>query len=65
MTWQPMETAPKDGTEVLLYYRDWCGGGLLIISGEWDDSDIWDATWMHAAGTGDANAWMPIPEPPR
>lgn len=59
--WLPMEAAPKDGTEVLLYYENWCNDGRLIISGAWDDSV---GIWRHEFGHGDAQAWRPLPDPP-
>jgi hypothetical protein len=64
--WQTIATAPKDGTEVLLFYRDYCNGGALVTSGYWDSSPgrEWEATWQHVHGTGDADMWMPLPKPP-
>lgn len=67
MTWQPIETAPLDGTLILIY----CPGGISIAPwppgpemprakrikmakiGEWPDHHMWSPTH-----------WMPLPEPP-
>jgi hypothetical protein len=62
--WQPIETAPKDGTRVLLYYRNYCGDGWLVTIGEWNDQDEPNATWEHEFGSGDADAWQHLPSPP-
>lgn len=61
--WRSMETAPKDGTEVALFYRDWCGGGPLVSSGVWlcQPGREWEATWEHELGYGDADMWAPMP----
>jgi hypothetical protein len=55
--WQPISTAPKDGTWVLLYSQH---DGIRI--GNWDRIE-----W---ADDGDGVAlepthWMPLPEPPK
>lgn len=78
MEWQPIETAPKDGTIVLLW-GEWAGeingqSGIdtmdigSFIDGKSDyDGDDW---WLLV--TGDAYAcwmrpthWMPLPPPPK
>lgn len=66
--WQPIETAPKDGIEVLL----WCPAegtqpGYHDI-GFWDpgSTDRVEA-WRDAVGmcVGDPTHWQPLPEPPQ
>ena len=62
MDWQPIETAPKDGTEVLLY----CAGGICIGPVPFGVIDIdveiggrkFDPQFM-------ISHWMPLPEPPK
>lgn len=68
--WQPIETAPKDGTEVLLFTRSDVG----------PEKDYWesfgdphfstvqigafeDGKW-HQNVIGGATHWMPLPSPP-
>jgi hypothetical protein len=63
--WQPIETAPKDGTKVLLYWkplpyakRKW---GTIRL-GRWNGS-----SWQMEMGglyRCDCTHWMPLPLPP-
>jgi len=64
--WQPIETAPKDGTEILAYYGQEGRGQILILA--------WDENWW-GPGNGDwvlngekdyatPTHWMPLPAPP-
>lgn len=69
--WQPIKTAPKDGSSVLLY-------GIqephelikcdkpIVFSGYWD---LTDDAWVSSGSTWtgpfyEATHWMPLPEPP-
>lgn len=60
--WQPIETAPKDGTRVLLFRRGWAES---VSVGWW--GGLWE-TWNVAGGITSEfvhpTHWMPIPEPP-
>jgi len=68
--WQPIETAPKDGRELLVgrfaFGRNWqCVSSWRGPSrGEHDypyGDNAWrDSNGRHLAGTH----WMPLPEPP-
>ena len=65
MNWQPIETAPKDGTLVLLsgfglpvWQGYWVGQvGRHAING-WTRFNSVDMEWK-------PTHWMPLPEPPQ
>ncbi len=64
--WQPIETAPKDGTEVLLISVD--SSGPNVDMGYWDDyttRHLWEdgdleGEWSTDLGMGDPILWMPV-----
>ena len=55
--WEPIETAPTDGTRMLLYYPD-CPGREMFV-GAWDIS----ARSAHK-GCAQPSDWRPLPEFP-
>ena len=57
-TWQPIESAPKDDEEVLLYFAN----GDMEIADWREDAQMWDGLsgWIRATPTH----WMPLPDPP-
>ena len=66
--WQPIETAPKDGTWILLASKD-DDEGLAIQSGFWGDGFYygWRDFKNDSCGIGgfEPTHWMPLPpEPP-
>lgn len=69
--WQPIKTAPKDGTRIVLYAAQWTDDGVTL--GEWSERiGCWsaDAGCMEdgPAMTSDVldgpTHWMPVPAPP-
>jgi hypothetical protein len=60
MEWQPIETAPKDGSLVLGFgpheQRRTYIEAIQHYRGKWT------ITWMD--GYGEPTHWMPLPEPP-
>lgn len=62
MNWQPIETAPKDGTRILLR-----GGGNVFVAGYELILDVgycWcivNDAWI---AEEDATHWMPLPDAP-
>ena len=67
-TWLPIETAPKDGTRVLVFDKSWCGGRSRCEVSSWlpykrCDGDVWAerGSW---SGVSIATHWMPLPSAP-
>ena len=63
--WQPIETAPKDGTMVLLYGEPYNSAGEKIYVGQWDKDSF--CFWFDCCSYGPeckATHWMPLPPPP-
>ena len=64
--WQPIETAPKDGTEILIRSK-W--GNIRHV--RWNP-DLWQGCWSPPDDEllainphfGMQPHWMPLPEPP-
>lgn len=74
--WQPIETAPKDGTTVLLWWRSEYGDIAYWACATWevfsDGSGGWvgesfhatePKTWMRLIGEKPTH-WMPLPPQP-
>lgn len=59
MTWQPIETAPKDGTQIL------ASDGEIVSVIEWIGQDWYDyEAFDSAAFNPTYTYWKPLPEPP-
>ena len=76
--WQPIETAPKDGTWVLVYsaeaIRDEDGGRKIAVAQYTDDLNgrkgvwHWQFAWYDGGYYGwvdNVTHWMPLPEAPK
>jgi hypothetical protein len=64
--WQPIETAPKDGTTILAFFADRVGyvARQDVQAVAWRENDGWASTqtgWTLAWPTH----WMPLPDPPK
>jgi len=69
MDWQPMATAPKDGTHILIYERSTHRflPDIYVVNWRTKTGDTGDCT--EAAGeeyyTWEPTHWMPLPPPPK
>jgi hypothetical protein len=62
-TWRTIETAPKDGSLVLLYLRI-----RVVTVGAWREIDArWGYDYRENDDRGDDSPthWLPIPDPPK
>jgi len=66
MKWQPIETAPKDKTVIILgFLPHWSlNGSRRVYEGRWSKTQN---TWTSVNGFmifSEASHWMPLPQPP-
>lgn len=63
-SWQPIETAPKDGTEILLFVDAYVTGDTpQQVVGRWFRSG-WQESYADEYAVCEVTHWMPLPEPP-
>jgi hypothetical protein len=72
MTWQPIETAPRDGTPILVWPVKGADGIIpyVVLPFTHTNAGVVFVTWIEAAGEvwatfNDVTHWMPLPEPPK
>lgn len=80
MSWQPIETAPKDGTAVFLCWAidsdgnriDWTEdmttAGVFVQAASWWDNEGWVVYCSMIREPRlhfEPTHWMPLPEPPK
>jgi hypothetical protein len=76
MTWRPFNTAPHDGTEILVYRPDagvfmaWYVSPADILHMENPSEDDQEESWWsydgvnHLVGAEEPTHWMPLPAAP-
>jgi len=66
--WQPIETAPKDGTDILIYQPPEKIWGLIfehvIYVCHFDGRGRWTESDGERYSNFKPTHWMPLPEPP-
>lgn len=67
--WQPIETAPRDGTRILVAYKSYANRETTIETAFFDKDDgggQWIGYFSNClyALTNELTHWMPLPEPP-
>lgn len=65
MEWQPIESAPKDGSRVIIYDPDIPSEKGIVTEALFDS---WRETWTDTVETYlryNPTHWMPLPEPPQ
>ena len=64
--WQPIETAPKDGTRVLATWDyTWCQSGPHAEVCETNESGEWFYSYDGDGPQKPPTHWMPLPAPPK
>jgi len=59
--WQPIETAPRDGTRVLIADEDvW-----MAVARFWPCNMAWTEDAASGLKLNEPTHWMPLPEPPK
>lgn len=62
--WQPIETAPQNGTRIILMWEPFGGVSEHVELGRWSERSGWVNTYGHAF-TGYPTHWMPLPAAPK
>lgn len=74
MKWQTIDTAPKDGTAIIVFVpKQYYGGGGRVCLARWNDDKyarkprpFWSRSLSDKTGdrASPPTHWMPLPEPP-
>jgi len=61
--WQPIDSAPKDGTDVLIYHQSRTSDSIIVIA-QWTDDGMDSYHWCDAVAIYEPTHWQPLPDPP-
>jgi hypothetical protein len=61
-TWQPIETAPQDGSRIILMWEPFSGMSEHVELGKWSIRNAWVNTYGQAF-SGSPTHWTPLPTP--
>lgn len=65
MKWQPIETAPKDGTDILVFTDRGVFEAAFVGDSYWEFAVADFHGCLCCSGNGDnPTHWMPLPQPP-
>lgn len=66
--WQSIETAPRDGTRILVTGNLWnyskCIREYIPVTVYWYDG-AWETSYPQKRHAGEPSHWMPLPPPPK
>lgn len=64
--WQPIASAPKDGTRIIVYRPRFDGDYIPQIGCDyWMQSKWISGAWAHSNSDCPPTHWVPLPEPPK
>jgi hypothetical protein len=63
--WQPIETAPKNGINILVFDPDNNSDVGVVIANYFEDNKCWFITWDDTEIEINPTHWMPLPKPPK
>jgi len=66
MDWQPIETAPRDGTHYLAYWPGWLGLDTPTVTETWFGDGTYESAYESEPPDSPAapTHWMPLPSGP-
>jgi hypothetical protein len=62
--WLPIETAPKDGTWILVYQKYNDSFSEIMIANYYEGNGCWSVMWDSRDTEINPTYWMPLPTPP-
>lgn len=65
--WQPIATAPKDATDIIVYRPKFDGNYIPQVGVDWWSSqlNLGSGGWAKSRKDVPPIYWMPLPEPPK
>jgi hypothetical protein len=62
--WQPIETAPRDGTDIIVYRPKFDGTYIPRVGTDYWMTKLLEPTWARSRKDCPPTHWQPFPDPP-
>jgi hypothetical protein len=64
MKWQPIASAPRDKTMIIVYRPRASGRHIPLVGEDYFDPDYFGGRWMKSNDDSVPTHWQPLPAPP-